>query len=347
LTMAKSQWDYFNLKKMEAKADVGKAPADRCHTFVADYCQNMGLPHFGLEQPGETYYMSPLNVYTFGVVDCSTVPAHLAAYIYLEGEAQKKGGNGVVSLLWGELDRKRLLPPHPMLKNGCDDWTPVKELNLFFDNCGGQNKNRMVLRLLPLLVGLRVARTVRACFLVRGHTKNDCDRLFNLLKKEYRTSNVYIPDDLIETLNNCTDVTAIRVEEDLFLDFDTVQCKYFAQPKNINVNHIFTVHIEQPTTLLKHEFYGGIQTHQELLLPAKVGTNWMNEIYNQLELEEPPGMKDIKWIELYSKIGKYVPPEKKALWKYYHTDPGTVRKDKVSMQAKQSRKQRKERSTTK
>jgi hypothetical protein len=99
--------------------------------------------------------------------------------------------------------------------------------------------------------------------------------------------------------------------------------------------------------LLKHEFYSGIQMHQELLLPAKVGTNWMNEIYNQLELEEPPGMKDIKWIELYSKIGKYVPPEKKALWKYYHTDPGTVRKDKVSMQAKQSRKQRKERSTTK
>jgi hypothetical protein len=83
----------------------------------------------------------------------------------------------VASLIWAELIRKNLLPPHPMLKNGSgyEDWQPVKELNLFFDNCGGQNKNRMVLRLLPLLVGLRVAKTVRAAFLVRGHTKNDCD----------------------------------------------------------------------------------------------------------------------------------------------------------------------------
>jgi hypothetical protein len=148
-------------------------------------------------------------------------------------------------------------------------------------------------------------------------------------------------------LNGCDDVTAIRVEPDVFQDFDSAQSKFFAQPKDINVNHIFTVHIDQPTLLLKHEFYGGLQTQQELLLPAKVGTKWMNDIYNETEIEEAPGMKDIKWIELFSKIGKYVPEEKKALWAPYHTDPGAVRKEKVNLQSKQSKRQRKERTTTK
>jgi hypothetical protein len=150
------------------------------------------------------------------------VPAHLAVNCYLEGMAVKKGGNSVVSLLWAELDQKGLLPPDDMLADDCEDWTPVKELYLFFDNCGGQNKNRMVLQFLPFLEAVCVARTVRASFLVCGHTKNDCDHLFNLLKKEYRNSNIYIPDDLITTLNNCDDVTAMMVNNEQFMDFDSV-----------------------------------------------------------------------------------------------------------------------------
>ena len=54
----------------------------------------MGLPNFAEEQPGETYYMSPLNIFTFGVVDCGTVPSHLMAYVFLEGDS-KKGGNSM------------------------------------------------------------------------------------------------------------------------------------------------------------------------------------------------------------------------------------------------------------
>jgi hypothetical protein len=232
------------------------------------------------------------------------------------------------------------------LKHGCEDWTPVKELNLFFDNCGGQNKNRMVLRLLPLLVGLRVAKTVRASFLVRGHTKNDCDRLFNLLKKEYRASNVYTPDDLMCCLNTCDDVTAIRVAADMFIDFDATQGKYFQQPTAINANHIFTINDTAPTTLVKHEFFGALPTMQEILLPVHSGTKWMNAHYNESKIDEPPGMKDIKWVELYSKIAKYVPKEKREEWYYYHTDPGTIRKEKVKNQSKASKRQRKERTVT-
>ena len=83
-------------------------------------------------QEAATYYYSPLNVYTFGIVNCSTAPTQLLAFIYYEGQA-KKGGNAVTSMLWKMLQYKGLL-------NGGTE----HEINLVFDNCAGQNKNRMV-----------------------------------------------------------------------------------------------------------------------------------------------------------------------------------------------------------
>ena len=55
------------------------------------------MPHHGNEQPGETYYYSPLTVNIFGITDMATEILH--AYVYDEGEAAK-GGNNVTSLLY-------------------------------------------------------------------------------------------------------------------------------------------------------------------------------------------------------------------------------------------------------
>jgi len=60
--------------------------------LVADYSQNLGLPHFGEEQPGDTYYFSPLSVYIFGIVDVSCSPEVLHAFGYTEDQGNK-GGN--------------------------------------------------------------------------------------------------------------------------------------------------------------------------------------------------------------------------------------------------------------
>jgi len=71
--------------------------------LVGDYFQNLDLPHFGGEQPGDTYYFSPLTINGFGVVDYSI--EELNSYIYTEAEG-KKGGNNVVSLLSNTLQKK-------------------------------------------------------------------------------------------------------------------------------------------------------------------------------------------------------------------------------------------------
>jgi hypothetical protein len=86
---AKGQRELFNKKKQQAKEDRDKPRADRVYCFVADFAQNINLPNFAEEQPGATYYFSPMSVYPFGIVDCSTEPSQLTAFCYYEGQAKK------------------------------------------------------------------------------------------------------------------------------------------------------------------------------------------------------------------------------------------------------------------
>jgi hypothetical protein len=56
---------------------------------------------------------------------------------------------------------------------------PAERLTIVMDNCSGQNKKNVVLRLAPYLVEMKYFRTVEFVFYLRGHTKNACDQLFN------------------------------------------------------------------------------------------------------------------------------------------------------------------------
>jgi hypothetical protein len=83
--MARAQRMLFNQKKNDSLLLAGAATELRTYTFVCDFAQNMYLPNFAAEQPGATYYFSPLNVYVFGIVDCSCQPSHLSAFMFTEG----------------------------------------------------------------------------------------------------------------------------------------------------------------------------------------------------------------------------------------------------------------------
>jgi hypothetical protein len=158
----------------------------------------------------------------------------------------KKGGNSVASLRWKFLELKGLQTPG----------VTAHEINFIFDNCAGQNKNRMVMRLLFFLVKLNIARTARAIFLVMGHTKNDCDRMFNLMKYDYRKTNCYTPPKLIELVNRHPQVTAIAMPANEFFDWDALQNKMIAKADGILKNHIFTVHKKDSDRIMIQEYDG-------------------------------------------------------------------------------------------
>jgi hypothetical protein len=186
-------------------------------TIICDYCQNMGLPQLGEHQAGATYYYSPLTINCFGIADVTLKEPKLTAYIYHEGEG-KKGGNNVASLIMKHIIDKGWNVPHR-----------GEELNIIMDNCAGQNKNRMVLRIAPLLIELNWYYKVNMIFLVAGHTKNAADRLFNLLKKEYRKTNIYNMEQLQAKLSEHRLVEAVKVGVDDFYDFDEYLNKIYNQ----------------------------------------------------------------------------------------------------------------------
>lgn len=337
--MAKIQREYYQNKKQEAIATTAlEDPTQRSLCYVADYAQNMGIPSFAYEQPGETYYYSPLNVYCFGVVDCSKSPEKMTAYCYTEDVA-KKGGNNVTSLLWLHLRRSGVAATT----------RPFKEITFIFDNCGGQNKNRMVLRFLFFLVKLRVATVARAAFLIRGHTKNDCDRLFNLMKKKYRKSNIYDPTDLCSSLVH-KQVDPVLVQEWHFNNWDALEEPYIKRPAGeVNSNHMFEVNanVDSGNSLIVAEAHGYPSNTLKLVKKEyllKDSSFWSN-LLQSLSKTPVTGIQDIKWKELHDKWGTLVPEEKRT-WRYFTTDISKEQREKIASNSKKSRQARSERTRT-
>jgi hypothetical protein len=130
------------------------------------------------------------------------------------------------------------------------------EINLVFDNCARQNKNRrMVTQLLFFLVELKICHTARAIFLVKGRTKNDCGRMLNLMKYDYWKVNCYTPSQqLIDIVNRHPQVNALAVQPSDFLDWDTLQNKMIAKADGILNNHIFTVKSKDSNQITIQEY---------------------------------------------------------------------------------------------
>ena len=68
--------------------------------------QNLCLPNFEAEQPGDTYYLSPLTVLLFGVVEKAMADGfdRMNAYIWREFEGDQ-GVNNIASCLLMDLKR--------------------------------------------------------------------------------------------------------------------------------------------------------------------------------------------------------------------------------------------------
>lgn len=79
-----------------------------------------------------------------------------------------RGGNAVASCLF------------KVLTSG---FSQKKHLEIWCDNCAGQNKNRMVLMVLIFLVGKGYYDTIDFKFLVSGHSYMPCDRDFSEIEK--------------------------------------------------------------------------------------------------------------------------------------------------------------------
>ena len=98
------------------------------------------------------------------------------------------------------------------------------------DDYTGQNKNNHVICLAPYLPMKKHFEHVSILFLVAGHTKNTADQSFNLLKKDYRSENVFLLTKLIRVCNLNQYVSAYKCIWTDFYDWNIFLNKLF-QPK--------------------------------------------------------------------------------------------------------------------
>ena len=296
----------------------------RRKVLTIDMGQNLCLPNFEAEQPGDTFYLSPMTVLLFGVVENATEDGidRMNAYIWREFEGDR-GANNIASCLLMDLKRR-----------GWMNRPNYGELTYIADNCGGQNKNKVVVRFLMWLVELRVFPRVRLFFLVKGHTKNAVDRMFNLLKHSYHCLDIYTYDQLHKTLDMNQYVDVFKMRPCNFHDHLKWQDTMYRAPAgDFNTTHVFTIcspNLSIPgnnrqvstTTLLKQDHSESIIRYDNLLpttrsrkarrLDPEVRAQEISKMEENLVMLKPTPMKPIKQVELWKKWGPLIPEQYRA-----------------------------------
>ena len=146
-----------------------------------DYMQNIGLPNIPVQ---DLFYLRQLSVFPFCIHNLKDGKAHF--YLYHEGEA-KKGPDETCSFLLH------------YIKNNVPG--TVKELHLYSDSCGGQNKNHTLLRFCLALTDLNMFEKIIHRFPKRGHSFLPCDRDFGHVKKFLKKHDrYYTPKQICEMI---------------------------------------------------------------------------------------------------------------------------------------------------
>ena len=191
-------------------------------------------------------------------------------------------------------------------------------------------------------------KKVSLIFLVAGHTKNPCDRTFNLLKMQYHKKNIFAVNDLISILGSHPMCVAEKAPP--FLKYDEYFDLLYKRPTGIKVNHCFEVEYdndndEMATTLKIRR--SNLEDCQTTLLNVKkdmpqtdVETiNRQDMLQKQPNVIEMPGLRLIKRIELSEKYAPLVPASYRGLDIYQRPPPDVLRafKDKRNKEAQTKR----------
>ena len=207
------------------------------------------------------------------------------------------------------------------------------ELNIVFDNLSGQNKNNMVIRLIPYLIEMGYFKKVNFIFLVVGHTKSAADRLFNCLKEIYRRENVGTMQSLFQVLNTSEKVTVHETSSADFYDWGKFLSLFYRNIEGvIKQNHIFSMdretcrdknkllldiresdlegskHIRY--NMMKQTFHGRKEAATSFSDAIKHRPRLIREAETALLTNlSAPGITPYTQVELHEKFGPCLPPD--------------------------------------
>ncbi|XP_063230663.1 uncharacterized protein LOC134535479 [Bacillus rossius redtenbacheri] len=232
-----------------------------------DYMQNISLPCIPVQ---ELFYYRQLSVFPFAIHNLKTDEASL--FLYHEGQANK-GPDETCSFLHKYISDN--VPP-------C-----VKELHLYSDACGGQNKNNCMVRFLLSLTDTNRFDIIIHRFPIRGHSYLACDRDFALVKRVLKkTDRYYVPMEVCQLITSAGvpgKFTVNMVTSDDVLDFKNWWPSHYkktclslesqskavprSQKQDFAVSRFveFQYNSRHKGTVVASEFIGGLVSHTFVL----------------------------------------------------------------------------------
>jgi len=213
-------------KSTQKNAELQVLKEEIIFTFSLDYQQAMLIPHWGFSaQPSETYYLRKLSNNIFGIIN-HTLNKN-AIYIIEEQICNTKNGDTTISLFDDYIQE---LP----------SW--VRHVCLFMDN-GATNKNQFLIQWGMELVERRDYDTVRMCFFVPGHAKNDVDRLFSKIAHAFKNNDVFTINNLISLIKTAIEPTGkcIQTSSNRIINWKNLLAKKYLALKDIKKYRDFLI----------------------------------------------------------------------------------------------------------
>jgi hypothetical protein len=210
--------------------DTARASNDYV-VLTIDYAQNLALPSVP-DTPSQWYFLSLVGVSLFGL-HCSPLGKNYN-FIYSERKGGK-GSNEVATMV------RQFINKHG------GEWSKV--LIVYADNCGGQNKNNVVLKFLLSLAHTGRFEEVRYHFLVKGHTKNACDRGFGWVRKHVMRQDCWTVDQLaaaVEQASEASEVVDLEPVHEPFTNFKPDLDELYKNIVGIQKYQLFTMKASQP-----------------------------------------------------------------------------------------------------
>lgn len=249
----------------------------------------------------DMFYLSQLSCYNLGVHVGDTNEAYMC--MWHEGVASR-GANEIASCLLY------------IVNHGL---THKKHLVIWCDNCGGQNKNRILLFTLIFLVANGVFRTVEQKFLVSGHSFMPCDRDFALVEKRKKVSKAFVPSDLHEIVKSARYAPPFNVVDMTpcgFWDLKRAADEYINTTKlNISKATVITIEATNPTLIKIKTSFSDVDEGMQVNVLKKGKTLAGLRQANIMKLPSESKVSENKKVSLRSMIPYLQNPEHQRFYK--------------------------------
>ncbi|KAK5649801.1 hypothetical protein RI129_000830 [Pyrocoelia pectoralis] len=207
ITKSKTELELHHRKvesvKHNKKCDIEYATqnCEKVRAICFDLQKTLPTP---LLSTNKVYYLRQLWTYNFCVHDLVSGVSFM--FIWNETLAQR-GSQEIGSCL---IKYIQSLP------------STVKELICYSDQCGGQNKNKNIAKLLMFIVQSKSSlEIIHHKFFEPGHSYMECDRSFGLIEKvKKKALNIFVPDHWMELIKNSSKKFRIyNMNQNDFLSF--------------------------------------------------------------------------------------------------------------------------------